>query len=193
MRSRNASLKKHERNSTKSDYEHIASNFGAAPMPLVKTAVLDSVKCISDSVAIMYTSNYCSRGFHSNLDLSVEYDQQGQKVTRVYSNPRVGRLWNPGADTVYNHPLFRHRHSLDSVKAIIDRDYHFNLPADSIEFIGYDNAQGESNQNLILPSKPNQATRNSLDGWKLLLLLIVPIGSAFALMKFALPSISNSN
>lgn len=186
MRSRNASLKKYERLS-KSD--HVASNFGMLREPMVTNAVLDSVKCISDTVAIMYTSYYCAEGrYQSPVD--IEYDDQG-KSNRIYSNPRIGEKWEPGELKVYNHPLFQHRHSLDSIKEALDRDYYFNLPADSIKFIGFDNANGYSNADSIQPVKHKRTKENSI-GWELMFMLITPLLFAFAMSKFILPEPSNS-
>lgn len=184
MRSRNASMKKYER-SVKGD--HLASNFGMLREPMVRNAVLDSVKCISDTVAIMYTSYYCADGFYES-PVKFEYDEQG-KSHRTYSDPRIGEKWEPGELKVYNHPLFQHRHSLDSIKKALDRDYYFNLPADSIKFIGFDNAQGQSNADSIQPVKHNRLKENSI-GWELIFMLVTPILFAFAVYRFVLPKSS---
>lgn len=93
-----------------------ASNFGAAPIELIQTARLDTLIYLSDSTAIMITSDICRqrrRGIES--------------------------LWKAGRDTVYYHPLFRLQHKKDSIKEVLDKTYHFKNPADSVVFIGYDN------------------------------------------------------
>ena len=155
MKSRNASLKKYMRTFHSSDSDHVPSNFGMIPTPEIRTAVLDSVKAISDSVSVVYTSNYCRR---VNEPLKIEFytDSNGvqrkiEEPAQTYQNPRIGRLWQAGADTVTNHPIFTKRHSLDSVKEVIDRSYHFNLPSDSIRFIGFDNASKISNEDSVQP------------------------------------------
>ena len=130
MRSRGRSLNKYERfdsyRISKSTNDHVNSNFGMAPEPLVQTAVLDSIKALDDNTAIVYTSEYCTYGYYPVESQFIYVDEQGRELNepkRVYGNPRVGHLWQPGADTVRNHPIFTRRHSLDSIKAVIDRDY----------------------------------------------------------------------
>lgn len=95
------------------------AGMGMAPDPIVQSAKLDSVIFISDSVAVMVTSQYCSRSRHQS-----NY---------------MGTRWSAGKDTVYYHPLFSRQHSLDSIKAIIQLHYNFKNPVDSVRFIGYDN------------------------------------------------------
>ena len=185
MRSRNASLKKYERVSKIKMGDHLASNFGMAPMPEVKTAVLDSVKVLSDSTAVIYTSNYCTRGYRPfHADLYV--DSNGRELNepiRNYPNPRVGHLWMPGADTVVNHPIFTQRHSLDSVKNVIDRDYNFNLPSDSITFIGFDNGQGFSNKNSVKPTTHKRKRKKNNFGWELIFMIVTPIAFLLAMSR----------
>lgn len=175
MRSRNASLKKYERSIESKSVDHVASNFGMMPpdrnfklieLEEMSMAVLDSVKCLSDSVAIMYTSNYCTRF--------------------PVPTPRVGTKWQAGADTVFNHPLFSKRHSLDSVKTVLDRNYIFNLPSDSTKFIGFDNNKEIINEDAVLPVKHKYEKKNSF-GWELLFMLITPVLFAFGLGRFLIP------
>lgn len=180
MRSRNASLKKYERMSDRKNNDHVPSNFGMAPMPEVRTAVLDSVKVLSDSTAVVYTSNYCTRGrrHFPELSLTINVDSNGHELNepiRQYPNPRVGSLWQPGADTVLNHPIFTKRHALDSIKDVIDRDYNFNLPSDSITFIGFDNGQGFSNENSVKRTKHRRKQRKNGFGWELMFMILTPI------------------
>jgi hypothetical protein len=91
-------------------------DFGRGPEEYVRTAALDSVIFISDSVSVMITSNYCNR-------------------------PRNGTTnkWSAGKDTIINHPLFSHQHSLDSIKKVLFSHYYFVNPVDSVRFIGFDN------------------------------------------------------
>lgn len=188
MRSRNASLKKYNRTLENKSCDHVASNFGMAPLPKVRTAVLDSVKVLSDSTAVVYTSNYCMRGIRTLEPLNW-YDSTGRELNepiRIYSNPRVGHLWQPGADTVLNHPIFTQRHSLDSVKNVIDRDYNFNLPSDSIEFIGFDNTQVNSNENAVQPVKHKRKKKKNSFGWELIFMLVTPILFMLAVNRLTL-------
>lgn len=187
MRSRNASVKNYHRTS-RVDLDHVPSNFGMQRDPMVRNAVLDSVKCISDSVAIMYTSYYCSSQDYSP-SIAFTYDDEG-KSTRTYSNPRVGSKWEPGVLRVYNHPLFRHQHSLDSVKEVLDRDYYFNLPADSIKFIGFDNVKEQVKEDTAAPVKMKRKKNTSDGGLELILLLLIPFCFAAILLKLSLTKLS---
>lgn len=183
MRSRNTSLKKYERIS-KGD--HVVSNFGMIAMEEVKNAVLDSVTAISDTVAIMYTSVYCTGIYRVVGDY---YGQRDLDKTN-YISPRVGELWQPGADTVVNHPLFSHIHSLDSVKEVLDKDYHFKLPSDSIEFIGYDNVTSSTDEEIVMPAKVKNVKKNSF-GWELIFIIVTPILFLLFMSKFFIPSTAN--
>lgn len=91
-------------------------NFGAAPNRWVNEAALDSLIYINDTAVIMVTNNYCMSEFSIN-----------------YKN------WGPGKDTVYNHPLFCKKHSLDSIKEVLKTSYNFANSMDTVKFIGYDN------------------------------------------------------
>ncbi len=85
------------------------SDYGLGPV--TKTERLDSVKYVSDTVAVIYTTSswtYSSR----------------QSVKK---------------DTVYNHPLFSKKHSLDSIKHVLKTDYSYKNTVDSAKFIGFDN------------------------------------------------------
>jgi len=92
------------------------SNFGQAPTPIVKNSKLDSVIFLSAGRAVMVTSNYCT-------------DRRTEKSTR----------WAAGRDTVTNHPLFSKKHDLDSIKTVLQTQYYFQNPVESITFVGYDN------------------------------------------------------
>ncbi|MDG1331886.1 MAG: hypothetical protein P8P74_06130 [Crocinitomicaceae bacterium] len=189
MKSRNASLKKYERVSKIKMGDHVASNFGMAPMPEVKTAVLDSVKVLSDSTAVVYTSEYCTRGYPLLHIDPIYVDSNGREINepiRTYPNPRVGHLWRPGADTVLNHPIFTQRHALDSVKDVIDRDYHFNLPSDSITFIGFDNGHGVSNKDAVKDAKHKREQRKNGFGWELIFMIITPIAFLLGMNRLKL-------
>ncbi len=196
LRSRNAALHKYKKSTERTVYDHASSNFGMAPTIEVKTAVLDSVKAISDTVAVMYTSRYCSQRNryeeYYQLDLVLDTNGQNRNVnspTRVRPNPRVGSLWRPGVDTVVHHPLFSQTHSLDSVKRVLDEEYYFNLPSDSIRFIGFDNNQAIQNEDAVTPVKHKREKKNSF-GWELLFMILSPILFFVGMSKFVWPSSS---
>jgi hypothetical protein len=68
------------------------SNFGMAPERTVRTASLDSLILISDTLAVMVTSEYCKRPISRKKDATTK--------------------WREGRDTVRNHPLFSKRYSI---------------------------------------------------------------------------------
>ena len=98
------------------------SNFGMAPQRHVKAAKLDSLIFINDSVTIMVTS-------WGHIMLPWRRD------TNDLSYAREMGLWEPGRDTVTNHPLFTLLKSKKEIKATIQKDYHFINSVDSIKFI----------------------------------------------------------
>ena len=100
------------------------SNFGVAPTREVKTAQLDSLIFLTDSTAVMVTSEYCVRTNWNN--------------NQPVSNPR---LWKAGRDTVLHHPLFSRQHSLDSIRNVLKATYNFQNPVEKVVFVGYDNKQ----------------------------------------------------
>lgn len=115
------------------------SNFGRAPVREVKNAMLDSVIYLSDSSAIMVTSEYCVRkGDYSPAET------EGTTKTR-----NQGKLWRAGRDTVYNHPLFSRKHSLDSIKMIVATEYYFKNSIDDVRFVGYDNKGVSGEQKAV--------------------------------------------
>lgn len=140
------------------------SNFGMAPTRRVESAALDSVVFLSDTSAIMITSNYCEyRGYYAEPS----------------SPPRSSSLWKPGRDTVYNHPLFSHRHSLDSIRAVLATQYNFRNAIDSTAFIGYDNA-GRREETLPVRLKQRPSKQNDL-------YLVLVFVSVFLLFGLVLP------
>lgn len=98
------------------------SNFGHAPNPMVKNAILDSVIFVSDTMAILVTSEYCTRSMRP-----------------VNGSKPSGTLWRAGREKAPNHPLFSRCHSLDSIKTVLKQQYHFKNLMDSVVFVGYDN------------------------------------------------------
>jgi len=110
------------------------SNFGHAPQREVKTAQLDSVIFISDSLAIMVTSEYCTKTNPSN--------------NKPIDNPR---LWKAGQEKIYNHPLFSRKHSLDSIKTVLKKQYNFKNEIEKTVFVGYDNKKGKYKKSSIVP------------------------------------------
>ena len=102
------------------------TDFGMVARPRVRDAQLDTVIFVSNEKAIMITSEYCTRV---------------NRTTREPASPQ--RLWRAGADTVYNHPLFSHRHSLDSIISVLKSQYYFKNSIDKTIFIGFDNENEE--------------------------------------------------
>lgn len=123
-------------------------NLGMAPNPIIETAELDSVIFISDSVAVMITSNYCQ-----------ENDWYYRADTA--SRDREPKSWGAGSDTVINHPLFSQQHSLDSIKDQVQHHYFFVNGAENTVFVGYDNKKKKKNKKQEVyplvedPSQPN--------------------------------------
>lgn len=103
------------------------SNFGVAPTREVKNAQLDSVIFLSDSAAVMVTSEFCTR------------------VDRASGKPLDNpRLWKAGRDTVIRHPLFSRQHALDSIRRVLKNEYNFQNPVENVIFQGYDNGRKSS-------------------------------------------------
>lgn len=94
------------------------SDFGQAPDREIKTAQLDSVIFVSDSVTLLVTSEYCSMRYTPKDD---------------------ARLWRAGREIALFHPLFSRKHSLDSIKMVIKEQYNFKNPVEKTIFIGFDN------------------------------------------------------
>jgi hypothetical protein len=128
-------------------YDIENSNFGAAPEREIFEAKLDSVIFICDTAAIMVTSQYCSnKNWTTNTQTKA-------------------KLWKAGRETVYYHPLFSKKHSLDSIKNILKTQYYFKNPIEGVKFIGYDNTKDScKNDGYISKSvSPPTSTPNSID------------------------------
>lgn len=109
-----------------SEFGSAFHNLGMAPEPTITSAELNAVVFVSDSVAVMLTSQVCkkSQWYYGN-DTTIDFNAK--------------TIWSAGADTVINHPLFSKQHSLDSIKEVLKNDYYFRNDVDSIKFVGYDN------------------------------------------------------
>jgi hypothetical protein len=101
-------------------------NLGAAPEPIIRNSVIDSVIFVSDSQAVMVTSEYCRPNQWYYRSDTTKKDEK--------------TIWSAGKDTVLNHPLFSHQHSLDSIKMVLNQNYYFRNDIQETVFIGYDNA-----------------------------------------------------
>ncbi|MFT4601748.1 MAG: hypothetical protein ACI857_001931 [Arenicella sp.] len=107
-------------------------------MPTVSE--IDSLIFISETEVVIITSNYCS-----NPEFLFDTTEVGLALP-----------WSGGKDTVINHPLFSRQHSLDSIKAILKRDYNFRNDIEKTVFIGYDNENDENSSPVIVtPSSPS--------------------------------------
>ncbi len=89
------------------------SNFGMAPEPTVRSSSLDSLIFLSDSVAVIVTSERCERR---------------QRTSK----------WSAGKDTLYNHFLFTKKNSPAYIKNYLKQYYNFQNPVDSVKFINAD-------------------------------------------------------
>ena len=105
------------------------SNFGHAPDRTVRTAQLDSVIFVSDTLAILVTSEYCSR------------------ESRSSGIPKGSTRWRAGREPVYSHPLFSRKHSLDSIRTVVKEQYNFQNQVDKVVFVGYDNKKTKTKKN----------------------------------------------
>jgi hypothetical protein len=114
------------------------SNFGAAPTREIVEAQLDSVIFICDTVALMVTSRYC------------------KNRNEYYNTAAKEKLWRAGRDSVFYHPLFSKKHSLDSIKAMLQMQYYFKNPVSNVIFIGYDNIKDscKTNNPIVKASEP---------------------------------------
>lgn len=96
------------------------SNFGMAPERFVRNSKLDTVKLLSPQVAVMVTSESC----HYE-------DYNGRPSSNA-------GLWSAGTDTVYDHPLFNKKNSVQEIKRGLKNDYYFANNIDDVVFIGFD-------------------------------------------------------
>ena len=109
---------------TNDDFDLACHNLGMVPTRNITVASLDSLIYISDTVAVMVTSEFCR-------DIRLGNPDPVQEIM-IDSN-----LWKAGKDTVYNNPDFS-RKNKDEVKTIIKEKYYFANDPDSVVFIGYD-------------------------------------------------------
>ncbi|MFZ1528098.1 MAG: hypothetical protein WAT19_05060 [Ferruginibacter sp.] len=139
------------------------SNFGVAPQREIISAQLDSLICVSDSLAIMVTSEYC------NTPLRVKNKNENSK-------------WKAGRDTVFYHPLFSKKHSLDSIKAVLANQYYFRNQVQKTVFIGYDNKRPDSiNHAIPYSAAPINRNKPAHKRKFFVLLAAVLLGSAVAI------------
>lgn len=155
------------------------SNFGEAPMRIVKNAQLDTLIFIENDKVVMITSEYCK-------------DQFGSKIVTISNGKderpsnELGVIWKLGKDTLVNHPLFSRKNSLDSIKKVLTEEYFFKNKIEDVVFIGH-----ESNfQNNIKNKKEKKKTVPFLGvltienkKMNLLLLLLVSSVLSFILWK----------
>ena len=102
------------------DFDLENSNLGMAPERTVRTAALDSLILISDTMAVMVTSAVCRR-----------------------PRQQTESKWRAGKDTVYHHPLFSKKNSTAFIKSYLHEFYHFQNHVDSIIIINGDEEQQE--------------------------------------------------
>ncbi|MGB6036202.1 MAG: hypothetical protein WBG42_08035 [Cryomorphaceae bacterium] len=141
----------------KSDnFNPLQSNFGQAPDRYVINAQLDSVIYIDAQQAILVTSY-------------VDPNNRESSEKELKSN------WKPDRETVYKHPLFSQQHSLDSIKMVLKRDYHFQNDIENVVFVGYDNGEQSTKENQFTPASTFSPKGNA-PHYFIGLLILVGIG-----------------
>jgi hypothetical protein len=98
-------------------FENEGSNFGIAPERYVTFAHLDTVIFINDTTVELVTSH------HSNF-----VDDY-----RISTHPN---LWKPGHEIVVNHPVFNSEKTIEEMKEIVQKTYHFKNDISKVVFIG---------------------------------------------------------
>ncbi|MEO7983883.1 MAG: hypothetical protein ABI688_07365 [Bacteroidota bacterium] len=117
------------------------SDFGLPPPQDIKTYKLDSVIYVSDTVALVITKEY----------------------RRSSSEPKdSARFWTMKRDTVFNDPLFTRKHSLDSIKNVLQTSGYYVNPLKKAVFVGYDNNKksNRSKEYVIPVTGPRDTTDN---------------------------------
>jgi hypothetical protein len=107
------------------------SDFGLPPKE-VKQYRLDSVILLSDSIAVLITTEY-SRSATDPVD--------SMKFAGIKR------------DTVLNDLLFSRKHSLDSIRTVLAKDHYYinSSSLRKVKFIGYDNKKPTTLKNNIVP------------------------------------------
>ena len=105
------------------------SNFGMAPERFVRNSRLDTVMLISPKVAVMVTSEVCG------------WEGDGSRA-----NSNHQELWSAGTDTVYDHPVFNSKNSIDEIKRTLKNEYYFANNVDKVVFIGFDGNYAEAQE-----------------------------------------------
>ena len=117
------------------------SNFGLPSTKEIFTKTLDSVICLADNITVLVITNYSTE-----------------------TSPLKGRPVNNGSvnDTVYNHPLFSQKHSLDSIRSVLKSRNEYQNPVQKIIFVGFDNKKAKKvkRNELLVPIVIN----NNSDG-----------------------------
>lgn len=98
-------------------FENEGSNFGIAPERYVTFAHLDTVIFINDTTVELVTSH------HSNF-------------VDDYRTSTHPNLWKPGHETVVNHPVFNSEKTIEEMKEIVQKTYHFKNDISKVVFIG---------------------------------------------------------
>ena len=147
----------------------IATNFGMAPIRRITTAALDTVKYLENGKSVMVTSEYCR---NQNLVL---FDVNGEPL----GNGLQGDLWRAGADTMANHSLFSHQHSLDSIKSVLALQYNFQNSIDSVVFVGFDNLTQDAKEGKGVKEEIDEVDEQKKEtdqfGLPILLGILLPI------------------
>lgn len=115
------------------EFDLMFHNLGMAPEPTITGAELDSIIFVSDTMAVMVTSNVCrnSPWYYGN-DTTIDF--------------KTKTVWSEGRDTVINHPLFSQQHALDSIKEELKEQYYFRNEIEETVFVGFDNGNKKKDE-----------------------------------------------
>lgn len=116
-------------------------NLGVGPQPIIRDSQIDSLIFISDTLTVMVTSQYCTPNPSYYGTKKKDLDKR--------------TIWSAGKDTVHNHPLFAHHHSLDSVKDILKQNYYFRNDIDETVFIGFEKKKSKSYDPMMDDTSPD--------------------------------------
>lgn len=135
------------------------SNFGMAPISIVKNAELDSLIFLNDSTTIMVTSEYCEDSFRPNKPpkrprSSPDYN---------YLDTDTSTFWRPGKVIVQNHPDFNRKNPVDSIKKKLREKYYFVNAPESVVFIDSSiNKKGGTSENYEQIKEEVNQNRNHI-------------------------------
>jgi hypothetical protein len=108
------------------------SNFGLPSS--IKTYRLDSVIYVSDTVSVIVYRFY-SRQFNEPKDSA--------------------RFIRSSKDSLFNHPLFSKKHSMDSIKTVLKKTGRYDNNINNTVFVGYDNKKKSIKEKTVVKPADN--------------------------------------